>query len=405
MVDISLKGVTTLRPTPQGTWVWVYNTNSGQVVGEGELAHLPPGHAARIRVLLPGAWVTHVPVTISAKSLRLVAQALPYALEEQLAEDIEQVQIAHGVRQADGSVAARVVQRERLAALLAELKAHDVTPDAVYSELDAIPAPVEGWVLLPLSPDEILVRHGAHEAMSLPADWLSTLIQPQDAVHWVDVAGLEHLVGQVVPASSSLTREPAPGGAWLWLHQHLREAQAVDFLGGKGRGTPWGDKLRPWAWPAGLAASLFVLQLGYMLVHTQQLKQQAQAMRGQIEQVARDAAPEVKRWVNPLVQLRQMAKTSGTAQEERGLLPLLAALSPVLEAQSAVKLGSVRYQAGVAKGQSGYVEVQLTAPNTAALEAVSAALKNSPGLHAELAGLRAEGERAEARLRIKERGA
>ena len=153
-------------------------------------------------------------------------------------------------------------------------------------------------------------------------------------------------------------------------------------------------------------------QLGLMVMQTHQSAQHIKTMQAEIERVAREAAPEVKRWVNPLVQLRQVTKGTAAVQVDAGLLSLLAAASPALEAQPAVKLGTVRYQAGAqtargvtGKAAGGFMEMQLQAQDAAALEAIPSVMRPKTGLQVELSGLRAEGGRAEARLRIKEGGA
>jgi len=402
----------TLRPLGEERWAWVLHTASGIQSAESPLAAVPrPAAGTRVRLLLPGDWVTHAAVVINAKSPRLIAQALPFALEESIAEEVEQVRIAHGARTADGGVQARVVNRARLDALLAELKTQGIEVDAIFSEMDAIPQPHEGWVLLPLA-DTVLMR-SAEEAMSVDAAWLKDVLAAEAAVHVIDAPGAEAVLAEL-PSGCALTREPAPQGAWVWLHQHLREAAAIDFLAGQGRGKAWGASLRPWAIPAALAASIVVAQLGLMLMQTQQAKQHTQAMQAEIERVAREAVPEVKRWVNPLSQLRQMAKSGGGASTAAGeFLPLLAALSPAMNAQPAVRLGNVRYQSGTQPGakagksganSSGMLDVQLTAPDAAALDAVQSVLKSQRGWQAELSGLRAEAGQAEARLRLKEIG-
>ena len=331
-----------------------------------------------------------------------------------MAEDVEQARIAHGARSAEGLVTARVVNRARLGALLAELATHDLQVDAIFSELDAIPRPVDGWVLLPLpssSSGGQVLACSSDEAMSVDIAWLKHLLPAESPVHLIDVPGAEAVLAQL-PAGCVLSRDPAPQGAWVWLHQHLREANGIDFLAGQGRGKAWGAALRPWALPAALAASVVVAQLGLMLLHTHQLKQQTILMQAELERVAREAAPMVKRWVNPLVQLRQMSKGTGAAQAESGLLPLLAAVSPALNVQPTVKLGALRYQAGAQPGRAasgktagGLLEMQLQAQDAQALEALAAALKSKAGTQVELSGLRAEGGQAEARLRIKEGGA
>ena len=401
--------VLTLRPQQGASWAWVLQTADNTLFGQGSLEDMPrPVAGTRIRLLLPGDWVTHATVTISAKSPRLIAQALPFALEDSLAEELEQTRIAHSARAADGSVSARVVNRARLDACLAVLAERNLAPDAVFSELDAIPKPYEGWVLLPLDEAQVLARSSNDEAMRLDTTWLASLLPENTSVHVINTGNLD------CAASWQVTREPAPQGAWVWLHQHLREADGIDFLAGQGRGKAWSDSLRPWAIPAALAAGIVVAQLGFMLMQTHQSQQRIKTMQAEIEREAREAAPEVKRWVNPLAQLRQMAKGGQSASDTAGgLLPLLAALSPALEAQPTVKLGNLRYQAATPQGtkpgktgakSSGTLDVQLSASDTAALTAIPMSFKTQPRIQADLDGLRAEGGQAEARLRLKEVG-
>ncbi|MEW5838944.1 MAG: type II secretion system protein GspL [Pseudomonadota bacterium] len=410
----------TLRPLDGGGWAWVLQSGAGLQSGTGELGAMPRRpDGARVRLMLPGAWVTHLHVTISAKSARLIAQALPFAVEESLAEDIEDVRLAHGQRSEDGLVAVRAVNRARLQALLDALKAHGLEPDAIFSELDAIPTPTEGWVLLPLpnygsgdTPEggQVLAR-SKDEAMSVDMAWLKDLLAGGEAVHVVHAPGADALIALLAPEAVR-SREPAPQGAWVWLHQHLRETSGIDFLAGQGRGKPWGETLRPWVWPAALAASVLVAQLGLMLWQTQEYKRQTLQMQDELARVAREAAPQVQRWVNPLVQLRQMAKGTGATANDAALLPLLAAASPAFAAQPTVRLGQLRYQAAAQPGRAptgktsgAQLEMQLQAQDAAALEALAAALKSRAGAQVELHGLRVEGGQAEARLRFKEGGA
>jgi len=201
----------TLRPLGEERWAWVLHTASGIQSAESPLAAVPrPAAGTRGRLLLPGDWVTHAAVVINAKSPRLIAQALPFALEESIAEEVEQVRIAHGARAADGAVQARVVNRARLDALLVELAAQNVHPDAIFSELDAIPRPHEGWVLLPLT-DAVLMC-SAEEAMSVDVAWLKDVLAAEAAVHVIDTPSAAAVVAEL-PAGCALTREPAPQGS------------------------------------------------------------------------------------------------------------------------------------------------------------------------------------------------
>lgn len=362
----------TLRPLHEGRCAWVLDIDGRLTSGESSWNTLPrPTPTPRTRLLLPGDWVTHAMVGIAAKNPRLIAQALPYALEEQLAEDIEQLRIAHGPRDVQGRVPARIVRRQPLDDLLARLKAEGIEPDGVYSELDALPNASEGWNTLTL-PNLVLARGIDGLALAMETELLSAAL-----------GGSPH---------HTLN---APDGPWIWLHRHLDERTAIDFLGGSGRSSDMLERLRPWRIPAAIAACALILQGGLMVLETAQLNHERTTMQADIERLAREAAPDVKRWINPLTQLRQMASSTGApSTRQTDMLELLAKAAPALAAQPGIKLGNLRYQGNT-------LDAQLSASEGTALENLLNALRQQSGMQAELAEQRVEGREAQARLRLK----
>jgi len=361
-----------LRPLDTDRWAWVLETDGRLQSGEASAAGLPrlspPG---RTRLLLPGDWVTHAQATIAAKNPRLIAQALPFALEEQLAEDIEQLRIAHGPRASDGRLEARIIRRATLDALLADLAEAGIQPDGVFSELDALPHPAQGWTTLAL-PGLVLARAADGQALALEANLLAPLL---DDASTVELA--------------------APEGPWIWLHRHLDERTAIDLMGDRRRASALDERLRPWRVPAALAASALLLHTGLMAFETLRLNQQRATMQAEIERLAREAAPDVRRWVNPLIQLRQLAGGGAARPEQAGMLALLSAAAPALGGQEAVKPGMFRYH-------NRALEMHLSANDSAAFERLLDSLRKQPGLQAELADQRVEGGQATARLRLRE---
>lgn len=360
----------TLRPLDEDRCAWVLETNDGMQSGEARWGDLPrPPKTTRIRLLLPGDMVTHASARLAARNPRLIAQALPYALEDQLAEEVEQLRIAHGPRDPSGQVQARVVRSQDLDLLLERLRQNHIQPDAVYSELDALPAPAEGWTTLAW--DGIMLARGS--------DGLALALEPEL---------LTKLLGD-----APMHTIPVPDHPLIVLHQRLNEARAIDLLGHNQREDLL-ERLRPWRTPAILAATALLLQAGLMLHDIHNLNQQRAAMQAEIERMAHEAAPEVRRWVNPIAQLRQLA-TGGTAPPaESGMLDMLARLAPALAARPDIKLGTLRFQGGT-------LEAQLSAAEGGSLEALLETLRKQQGASVELAEQRVEGGQATARLRLK----
>ena len=68
----------------------------------------------KVIVLVPSADVLTTSVDIPIKGGARLQAALPYALEEHVAEDIEKLHFAAGTRRSNGKIPVAVVNRERL---------------------------------------------------------------------------------------------------------------------------------------------------------------------------------------------------------------------------------------------------------------------------------------------------
>lgn len=360
----------TLRPLGEERCAWVLETDDRLQSGEAGWDALPrPAESTRVRLLVPGDHITHAAVRLAARNPKLIDQALPFALEEQLAEDIEALHIAHGPRDAGGLVPARIVRRKDLDSMLDRLRQHGIVPQGVYSELDALPVPAQGWVTLAW--DNIVLARGSEgQALALEPELLNAALG-EDPVQTI----------------------ATPEGPLPWLHRHLREGTAINLFGERSA-TGLAESLRPWRIPAAIAATALLLHAGLMLYDTSTLEKQRAAMQADIERMAREAAPEINRWINPIAQLRQMAGGGAASQAEAGMLDLLAKLAPALAARPDIKLGNLRFQGDT-------LEAQLSAGDGSGLEALLGALNKEPGLKAELAEQRVEGGQASARLRLK----
>ena len=115
-----------LRDGAQPQWM-VCNDDGHVVVNavSGELAQATAmATGRRVAVILPASEVLATDSDAPAKSAAKLAQVIPYALEERVADEIENLHFAIGERDADtGRVPVVVVARARIDARLAELRA------------------------------------------------------------------------------------------------------------------------------------------------------------------------------------------------------------------------------------------------------------------------------------------
>src|SRR5579864_3126833 len=131
----------------------------------------------RICVLLSGAEVLLAEPEVPIKAGAKLQQLVPYALEEQLAEDIEELQFALGKRASESPrVPVAVVARTLLDQWLATLRAAGIEPDAMYTDSELLPEN-PGQAVALLEADAVSVRPPGGTPVTLPADALPQALE------------------------------------------------------------------------------------------------------------------------------------------------------------------------------------------------------------------------------------
>src|ERR1700732_3461845 len=97
------------------------------------------GRSAKVVVIAPATQILLAEAELPPGSGVKLARAAPFALEEQLTEDIDQLHFALGKRRASGGTPVAVVSRSVLQGWLAELSAAGMTPAAVYADMSLLP--------------------------------------------------------------------------------------------------------------------------------------------------------------------------------------------------------------------------------------------------------------------------
>lgn len=93
----------------------------------------------RVTLLVPGPDVVTARIALPAMSAARLRQTLPYSLEDQLAEDVEDLHFAAGRRLPSGEVPVSAVARARLEDWLGRLAERDIVPQAIFADTDGVP--------------------------------------------------------------------------------------------------------------------------------------------------------------------------------------------------------------------------------------------------------------------------
>jgi general secretion pathway protein L len=358
---------------------------------------------ATVVVLVPSDDVVDIQADLPARTTGRWQLAVPYAIEEQLAENIEDMHVAVGERGDAGQrVPVSVIARARLQEYLDALQAAGLKVGAMYAESALLP-PNPGQVVGLLLGDSLQIRTPEGSHCTVPAD-------PLGAAFDIACAGdatQRSLLLYATPAdwqsrSDSVDALRArfltvkvqllPQGPMPLFAQQLPQAQPINLL--QGDYEPEGVSRagwREWRLPAALAAVLLLLVAGGLWFQGSRIKAAEQQLDARLTELGRsllaDAAP-----ADP-VQLRRavMARLSGSNSDDVAL-ELMTALANARVAAPRARVESLRYQ-------NGALELRIRADNADSLEQINAQLR-SGGWRAELLSGAAAGDGYAGQIRI-----
>jgi general secretion pathway protein L len=376
------------NPAQLATWLIV--DPRGNAVGppqSGPLSLAAPRTAGRrICVLVPGNDVLLAEPEVPAKAGTKLAQVVPYALEEQLAEDIDDLHFAIGKRAADSiRTPVAVVARALMDEWLTLLKSSGIEPEGMYADSDLLPVNPGQSVAL-LEEDVVVVRPPGGSPVTLPADALSEALE----------------IAQSTPTESG---GPGRGlilyaGAAEW-HQHSAQVEALRerFDGIKiqiltsgplalyGQQLPLGSPInllqgtyvpttsrtvgwQAWRLAATLLAALVGLHLAGQATQLGLLKRNERQLDTSINQVFHTAMPGEQITSDPRKQMEARLNQGLANSNDSGLLPALEALAEAHGSAPNTSIEALSFH-------NGSMDMKMLAPDASALDRITQSLRNS----------------------------
>jgi len=135
--------------------------------------------ADEIVVWTPAAETVLLRTRLPTRAVAKIAQALPFALEDQLVEAPEKLHFAF-TQEADGALAVAVTRRDRMETWIAALAAAGLGPSRLAPVTLSLPLAERAWTLA-FSDGEMVLRCGLHAGIggpreSRPPGWLHTAL-------------------------------------------------------------------------------------------------------------------------------------------------------------------------------------------------------------------------------------
>ena len=391
-------------PANAAAWCWLSLDNEGRPQGSiytGTLADAASvASGQRVVVLVSGAAGLLTRVSIPVRGRQRLLRAVPYALEEQLSEEVDNLHFAVGTTQEDGAWPVAVFSKQFMDSLTADFLEAGLDVQQVIPEILALPKTGEETSVL-VENDVALVRTGKSSGFAVDSDNLGIMLAARMTDEEAGLQPLHLFVSKdelrpdMAEYVGETLVEPFAGDPLNVFARGLESGSINLLQGAYSRSGDWARLLRPWRATAALLLAGIILSNVVMGIDYFRLSRESEQLHAQIEKTFREALPEIQRIVNPRIQMQQrldaLQRRQGTGG---GFLSLLGQSGSVLKGMQGVEVSGATFRAG-------RLDVDLTVSNLQLLDELKQALMKSGRLSVEIeSATTGQDQRVQSRLRI-----
>ncbi|WP_281559282.1 type II secretion system protein GspL [Thalassomonas sp. RHCl1] len=345
---------------------------SGELDHTGQLGELSDKAENRqVTVFVPGCDVSLRRLKVPGKSGRAVRLAVPYMLEDDLAQDVEQLFFAYGNIKEDEqghNCFTAVVDREQMHLWQSWLADAGISTKHIIPDVLAMPLSEndDSWSAVGLG-QQTLVRQGQWQGLCLDngiwplmcEKWQQATQTPSESDDG-EVSDEDHEAPDsenssaelVIDAYSALEgddqliiRAQPEELPLALLAQHV-DPSLVNLLQGEFQQVqPRSKATTSWLWAAGIAVFALVMNVGIKGASLMQVSNQQAAVEQQIIDTYKKAFPATKRVRVTTIksQLKQKLNELGPGSSSGGFLEMLAKVQPAFATVPGLKPASIKF--------------------------------------------------------------
>ena len=385
-----------LPRTPDTPASWLVVDSRGAAVGPPQSGPLSLAGARsagrRICVLVPGTDVLVAEPDLPAKAGVKLQQLVPYAMEEHLAEDIDDLHFAIGKRVGNSTrTPVAVVTRALMDQWLTALKSNGLEPEAMYADSDLLPQN-PGQAVALLDDDIIVVRPPSGSPVTLPAEALPEALEIAQAsapemggaarglILYTGPAEWQQYSSQVEALRDrfdGIKIQLLSNGPLSLFAQQMPAATPTNLLQGTYQPTTSrAVGFRAWRVAAILLVCLVGLHVAGKAAELTLLKRNEHKVDVSLREAFQTAMPGEPTSPDPRKHMEQRLAAARASGSSSGLLSALEALVQAHSAAPGTVVQALSYR-------NGAVDLKVAAPDAASLDRMSQALRNN-GWQADL---------------------
>ncbi len=414
-----------LGENPDQLAQWIAVDSSGARHGppvEGALGEAVVDIGSRqVIALVPSTEVLSTTVDIPLKGAKLIA-ALPFALEEFLADDIEMLHFAAGTRRANGKIPVSVVGRQNMDDWLTILAEAGISADSVVADNYGL-ARIPGTISMLLAEDQVFINDGANIELVMQG------VSPGDALAAIgalDDSNDEDSDGEDVEDTTELPRhvlvyceganEERYQHDWIAMRQELDSVDVkllsdgviprlaatvatgagINMLQGRyAVKKEYSGLFQPWKYAAMLLLAFFIVGIATKATDYYLLTKQETELRQIFNTEYQQALPGAPETDDPVRVIESLRRRLGNVESPPVFLQTMEQLSRAIQQNREAKVQAISFRAGV-------VDIRITAPNVATLDGIQRAITESGQFQAAIQSTDQDGDEVSSRIQIQE---
>lgn len=354
----------------------------------------------KIVILLPIEQLYITSVAVQTKNKKQLEKAIPYALEDDLTEDIENLHFALGKRKDTGEIPVIVISKLHLDHLIKVLSGVNILPDVITADIYGLDWDEGQWTFC-IDDGHMLARTEQWNGFGCDTsdfkDFMNAALNEQDEAPnkiYVYSHPDENLDDVHTLPNVELDDFWSPSA----FIKGFNEEACINLLQSEYvKADKQHKTIRPWKIAAALAAIWVTISMGQTAFEYSQLNALDKKLTAEINQVFKRTFPDVKNVVNARVQMEQRIKalsSSGETKNTANFLKFLHQSGYELYKDPDISITDLQFK-------NNELSLDIKTKNIQVLEAVKSKLQ-SKNINAELQTAKTVGNFVMARMQISE---
>ncbi len=394
-----------------GTGRWVVCKDGkplGKMIEGSLLSAATAAGSARVIVIVPGEDIVLTEVSLPGQNKQKLLKALPYALEDQLIDDVDDLHFVLGPKQGVNQYIVAIANRDKMSGWLETCESVGLRPNILVPDTLALSTAVGTWSIL-LDNQRAVVRTGVHSGFAVDQENLNLLLSSTI----VDAEGVLPERIDIIDCRTT----PAKTEDWnldsgielhindyghdhlLWLATHFDYETPINLLAGDfSRKEQINRNLRKWYPAAAMFAVWFVWQVVIGIIDTVSYKNESVKLTRAMENIYRTTFPGAKNipqgQAHTLMRQKYNALKQKSGVDDGSLSEMLVKISPALRAAANMQLKNIRYQ-------NGKIDLELEVRDSNVFTQMQQKISSQAGYKVEIISAGQKGKAYAGRLQIK----